>query len=86
MFYCYGERKEERISGAHYSAWIALDTSEASDDLAKRLRVAAKQSLTPEEARAQSISFAMGMLPHNSTTTREFIESLAERQYGKLPA
>ena len=74
------------MSGPQYSAWISLDTPEASYHLAKRLSQAVKQSLTPEESRAQSISFTVGMLRRNSTVKRSFIENLAERQYGKLPA
>ena len=52
------------------------------DDLDERLRAAVRQSLTPEEIRLQSISFAMGMLSFDSTTTREYIEDLVNSQYG----
>lgn len=37
-----------------------------------------KRELTPAEYRAQKISFAMGMLSHDSTTTREEIERLVD--------
>ncbi len=51
-------------------------------DLEQRLRAAAKQSLTPEEIRQQSISFTMGMLSPDSTTTRDYVEKLVNSQYG----
>ena len=60
-----------------------MSTKNSNDQsLEERLRAAVKQELTPKEIRAQRISFAMGMLPHNSTTTREYIEELSKKQYG----
>jgi hypothetical protein len=59
-----------------------VDARERLDNLDERLRAAARQSLTPEEIRQQSISFAMGMIPTDSTTTREYIEELVNSQYG----
>lgn len=37
-----------------------------------------KRDLSPAEYRAQKISFAVGMLSHDSTTTREEIERLVD--------
>lgn len=51
-------------------------------DLEQRLRAAVKESLTPEEIRQQSISFTMGMLSPDSTTTRDYVEKLVSSQYG----
>ena len=42
----------------------------------------AKESLTLEEIRAQRVSFVMGMLPHDSTMTREQVEELLAKHYG----
>ena len=42
----------------------------------------AKESLTLEEIREQRLSFVMGMLPHNSTMTREDVRKLLESHYG----
>ena len=60
----------------------SVGSRERLDSLDERLRAAARQSLTPEEIRQQSISFAMGMIPSDSTTTREYIEKLVNSQYG----
>ena len=51
-------------------------------NLDQLLREAAKESLTPEELRAQRISFAMGMLPHDSPITREEMERIHDSLYG----
>ena len=59
-----------------------VEDCERLDNLEKRLRAAVRESLTPEEIRQQSISFAMGMIPSDSTTTREYIEKLVNSQYG----
>ncbi|MYC35991.1 MAG: hypothetical protein F4X66_03640 [Chloroflexi bacterium] len=46
------------------------------------LRSVAKENLSIEEIRAQRISFVMGMLPHESTMTRERVEEILRRSYG----
>ena len=40
------------------------------------------ESLTLEEIREQRLSFVMGMLPHDSTMTREQVREILERHYG----
>ena len=41
----------------------------------------AVRPLSKAERRAQRISFTMGMLPHDSTITREFVEQLHDESY-----
>ncbi len=43
---------------------------------------AAKQILSIDEIREQRLSFVMGMLPHDSTMTREDVRKLLESHYG----
>ena len=52
------------------------------DDLEEILSKLPNRPLTKEERQAQRISFAMGMLPFDSTITREYIEDLVKSQYG----
>lgn len=49
------------------------------ETLADLLKAAAGKRMTPEEIRQQKISFVMGMLPHDSETTREEVEALIPR-------
>ena len=46
------------------------------------LREEAKKPMTKEEIRAQRISFAMGMLPHDSKISREYMEKMHDSIYG----
>lgn len=52
------------------------------DNLEELLRQAAKKDLTLDELRAQRISFAVGMMPDDSTMTRRDIEELLKKRYG----
>ena len=52
------------------------------DNLEELLRQAAKKDLTLDELRAQRISFAVGMMPGDSTMTRRDIEELLKKRYG----
>ena len=72
---------EEKINGVK-----ALAGLEAPGELDEQLRAAARESLTPEEIRAQTISFIMGTLPEDSTTSREYVEEMLNRQYGTIPS
>lgn len=51
-------------------------------ELEARMVNAAKQSLSIDEIREQRLSFVMGMLPHDSTMTREDVRKLLESHYG----
>ena len=53
-----------------------------SGDIEVLLRRSAKESLTLEEIRAQRLSFVMGMLPHDTTMTREQVAELLAKHYG----
>lgn len=54
---------------------------EVPDNLDEVLREAAKREMTPEEKRAQRVSWIMGMLPKNSTTTRAEIQKRIDAKY-----
>ena len=51
-------------------------------DLDEYLRKHAKLSLTPDEIKAQRLSFVMGMMPRNFTLTREEVAKLLADYYG----
>ena len=55
------------------------DENKAIEEL---LRSKAKRFLTPEELRAQRVSFVMGMLPRDSTLTRERVQEIVDRYDG----
>lgn len=48
------------------------------------MRSAAKQSLTPEEYRAQEESWVIGMMPRNSKMSREEIKEILNEQHGPV--
>ena len=48
------------------------------------LRSKAKRFLTPAELRAQRVSFVMGMLPHDSTVTRQRVQEIVDSYYGDV--
>lgn len=52
------------------------------DDL---LRLAAKIKITPQMLWDQRVSWAVGMLPEDSSTTREDILRVATEMYGPRP-
>ena len=51
-------------------------------DFDEYLRKHAKPSLTPDEIKAQRLSFVMGMMPRNFTLTREEVAKLLADYYG----
>ena len=58
---------------------------EDSEDLRKIEELLAEhelRELTPEEMREQRISFVMGMLPRDSTMTRDRVREILEKVYG----
>ena len=52
-------------------------------NLLQRLREAAGRPMSREEVRAQKISFILGMMPHDSTITRQQVEDIVDRSAGK---
>lgn len=62
------------------NAISSLKPTPEGDEFDKTLQDAAKTELTPEDMKAQRISLAMGMLPHNSKITREDIEKVIDEQ------
>ena len=68
---------------ADVSAEMAFDSMKGivdSEALAAMVREAAKHPMTPEEERANRISLAMGMVPSDSTITRERIEEIYDNR------
>ena len=57
-----------------------VDSLPGADKVEEMLHKAARRHLTIEEIYEQRISLAMGMLPSDSTTTREYVEDIAKRQ------
>ena len=55
---------------------------EGIEELDKLLASKADKPLTLEEIRAQRLSFVMGMLPRETTLTREEVKELLEKHYG----
>ncbi len=53
---------------------------ETYDDLDAQLRAAVKDSLTPEEFKAQRLSFVVGMVGRKSGMTRSAIEEFIDAQ------
>ena len=51
-------------------------------DFDEYLRKHATLSLTPDEIKAQRLSFVMGMLPRNFTLTRDEVAKLLADYYG----
>ncbi len=64
--------------------WMELEAEheEETTEVAKKLARAAKRDMSPEEKRAQRISFAMGMFPADSTITKKEVEEVAAKRYG----
>ena len=60
-----------------------VDTAEI-DRIEKWMQKVAKPRLTPEEYRAQQVSWIVGMMPSSSTMTRGEIEEMLNEQYGRL--
>ena len=54
---------------------------QSEDEFEQRLREVAKQELSPEEIREQKISFVFGMLPHDTTMTREQVAKIIDQGY-----
>ena len=61
---------------------FVIGNNPGSEKIEEMLRSRAKKSLTPEEIRAQRLSFVMGMLPHDSTMTRERVQEILDSHYG----
>ena len=52
------------------------------EELEELLASKTDEPLTLEEIRAQRLSFVMGMLPRETTLTREDVQQLLEKRYG----
>ena len=53
-------------------------------EIEELLRQRAKRPLTPQEKQAQRLSFVMGMLPHDTTMTRQQVQDILESEYGRV--
>ena len=61
---------------------LNLEDSEDLRNLEELLAEHELRELTPEEMREQRISFVMGMLPRDSTMTRDRVRAILEKVYG----
>ena len=61
---------------------LSIDKDDRDEELEKLLAKHAGKPLTKKEIRAQRVSWVMGMLPHDSTMTREQVEELLSQRYG----
>ena len=57
----------------------AIHTPEEISDL---LQKNVREKLSPEEIKAQRLSFSMGMLSEDSQTTREEMQEILDERYG----
>ena len=57
-------------------------TARHNRDFDKRLQEAAKTKLSPEDIRAQTVSFVMGTTSEKDAVTREKVKELVSKQYG----
>ena len=55
----------------------------SSDDLIARLTAAAQYKMTPEEHRAQKVSFILSASGSDTGLTKERIEEVLDRQEGR---
>ena len=60
---------------------IDLTKVEVPDNLDEVLREAVKREMTPEEKRAQRVSWIMGMRHKDSTATREEVQQRIDAKY-----
>lgn len=54
-----------------------------NDELITRLKKAAQRPMTPEEKRAQRISYILSVVGRDDESTKEEIENYIDERYGK---
>ena len=55
-----------------------------NDELITRLKEAAQRPMTPEEKRAQRISYILSVVGRDDESTREEIENYIDERYGNM--
>ncbi|MDE0204420.1 MAG: hypothetical protein OXP66_00100 [Candidatus Tectomicrobia bacterium] len=55
------------------------------DDLFERVREAATRRMSPEERKAQRVSFIMSAVGKEDSETRKEVENYVEERYGTSP-
>lgn len=65
---------------------LTLTPAQEDKELARLLELAAGHTMTPGEIQQQKISYAFGMLPEESTVTREDVERRVYEREGNIPA
>lgn len=59
-----------------------LGCPEADPELVERLRIAAAHKMTPDEIKAQRVSFVWGNLPDDNRLTKEEVAAILDRMDG----
>ena len=55
-----------------------------NDELITRMKEAAQRSMTPEEKRAQRISYILSMVGRDDASTKEEVENYVDQRYGNV--
>lgn len=55
-----------------------------NDELITRLKKAAQRPMTPEEKRAQRISYILSVVGRDDESTKEEIENYIDERYGNM--
>ncbi len=53
-----------------------------NDELIKRMKEAAQRSMTPEEKRAQRISYILSVVGRDDESTKKEVEDYIDERYG----
>lgn len=61
---------------------MAMNQVAENDELITRLKKAAQRPMTPEEKRAQRISYILSVVGRDDESTREEIENYIDERYG----
>ena len=57
-------------------------TAKEKDELFERVREAAARRMSPEERKAQRVSFIMSAVGKDDSTTRKEVENYVDQRYG----
>ena len=61
---------------------VMSKTAAKKDDLFERVQKAAKRQMTPEERKAQRVSFIISSVGRTDSTTRQEVEGYVNERYG----
>lgn len=63
---------------------MAMNQVAENDELITRLKKAAQRPMTPEEKRAQRISYILSVVGRDDESTKEEIENYIDERYGNM--